>query len=284
MSFSFYGLYHRTEDPPMSLLLLTAAHVVSFLAFTTWVWATAPTFECANFVHLVVFGHWVRVTGWIRYIVLSILGFWNVEAVFAFSLVIPSALTEIPFLVEVSPFLRAFAIYSGNYGDDVPVMERVLIGAFAGLGFLLFGIIMAELMIATHHVVQQDGEWGFGQVAAMILLLTPVFNLVRVLRDHHIKRSTMSVEQRPLATLRRLVKDLLRRPRQKADVDVETVKDDVSRLSEDRSIPENTTIRDANTSALRMLQLRRQSTPSVDSHDGLTSEPELTTTNTPTAP
>lgn len=191
MSFSFYGLYHRTEDPPLSLVFLTAAHVISFLSFTTWVWATAPTFQCADSVHLVVFGHWVKVVGWIRYIVLAVLGFWNVGAVLAFGLAIPYAFTEVPFLVEVSPSLRALAIYSANYGDDVPVMERVLIGAFTGFGFLLFSIIMAELMIATHAVVQQDGQWGFGQVAAMILLLTPVFNLVRVVRDYRIKQSTM---------------------------------------------------------------------------------------------
>lgn len=125
-------------------------------------------------------------------------------------------LTEIPMLVEVSPFLRSLIMYSYNdpaedEADENGRAENVLGSIPFAFGFLLFGIIMAELMIATHDVVQSDSIWGFGQIAAFILLLTPIFTLARIIRDDYVLKSTKPIEERPLALLWRTIRKWIRK-------------------------------------------------------------------------
>lgn len=70
MSFCFYGIHHHgTKEAPTVLLVLTVLHICVFLVFADWVWITAPRFPCSPDVHVIVFGHRVRVIGRFRYIV-----------------------------------------------------------------------------------------------------------------------------------------------------------------------------------------------------------------------
>lgn len=206
MSFAFFGLFYVEGDAPYILLALTYIHTCSFLSFTIWVWATAPTFDCANLVHLVVFGRHVRVTGWIRYIVLILLSLWALGVAIASILGALYWLARQPTIHRLSSKIRNFeAVYLIPPKDPKEATtrnERVLGGAFTSFAFLIFGLVMAELMISSHEVIPSDGNpWGFGQIVAMILLLTPAFTLVRVIREDYFQKSTKSLDQRPLASL-----------------------------------------------------------------------------------
>ncbi|THH27509.1 hypothetical protein EUX98_g6679 [Antrodiella citrinella] len=218
MSFAFYGFYE--DEAPFVLSTLTLVHLLSFISFAIWAWGAAPTFTCANIVHLMVFGHRVRVTGWIRYIVLAILGFWST----GISLILISGavswlyafwthkeehlFTERKRLQDLeasstSPQTEA----RRNSGSMKGRPDLVLGGSAFALGFLIFGIVMAELMIATHDIVPQGSEWSFGQIAAFILLITPVFTLARVIRDDYIRKSPKPIERRPPAVLWKVIQD-----------------------------------------------------------------------------
>jgi len=204
-SFSFYGLYRGPYEAPLVLLLLSLAHIYSFLSFALWVWATAPTFPCPNLVHVIVFGHRIRVTGWFRYIVLAILGFWATGITIT---LLVGGLTYVYawFTDRTEDLFRQPETHSQPETPDEKVARVYGSVAFA-LGFTIFGIVMAELMIATHDIVPQDSKWGFGQIAALILLMTPVFTLIRIIREDYIGTSSKPLAQRPPAALWRMIRD-----------------------------------------------------------------------------
>lgn len=220
MSFSFHSLYLREKAAPFILEVLTIVHICTFIAFALWVWATAPRFHCANLVHLIVFGRRVRVTGWIRYIVLTLLGCWTVGMVGVGIVAVLFFLSGFALFLKVFPFLRDLALWATDpVESEAPRLDRVLGGAAFSFGFLIFCVTMAELMIATHDVVPQDNGWGFGQIAAFILLMTPVFTLARVIRDDYVRKSSKPIEERPLAGLWRLIRQAVQR--RKGDPDPE---------------------------------------------------------------
>lgn len=215
MSFSFFGLFYVEGDAPFILLVLTYVHTCSFLAFTIWVWGTAPTFCCADMVHLVIVGQHVRVTGWIRYVVLVLLGLWALGVAIASILGVLYYLARLPAINRLSARIRAFEAHylvpRKAPEETTTRNERVLGGAFTSFAFLVFSMVMAELMVASHDVVQDDNPWGFGQIVAFILLLTPVFTVARVIRDDYLRKSSKPLDQRPLASLWRHIRHRERR-------------------------------------------------------------------------
>ncbi|KAH8091647.1 hypothetical protein BXZ70DRAFT_473581 [Cristinia sonorae] len=208
MSFSFFGMYYVEGDAPIALLLLTYVHTCIFLAFTIWVWAVVPTFTCPDMVHLVLVGQHVRVNGWIRYIVLFLLGLWALGVAVASVLGFLFFLARQPLIQKLSSRVRDFeAVYVIPPKDPEKVKrttrnERVLGGAFTAFAFQVFASVMAELMISSHQILaDDDNPWGFGQIVAMILLITPVFTVIRVIRDDYMGKQKKPYDQRPLASM-----------------------------------------------------------------------------------
>ena len=171
-----------------------------------WVWIRAPSFPCSHAVHLVFFGHYVRVTGWIRYLVLTILGVWTF--VLGVLVGVQSLTLLLDFLLN-APLVkrvvgsrvvdRVDALVDSMDPGEVEVTstrtERIWLGTIFGFMCLIFAVVMAELMIATHEVVHLDNGWGFGQFAALILLITPVAALVTALYKRFFKKDVKISEQ-----------------------------------------------------------------------------------------
>ncbi|KAK0458813.1 uncharacterized protein EV420DRAFT_1642538 [Desarmillaria tabescens] len=208
---SFYGFLSWTERLSYEIRLGISVHGVTYVAVNLWIWITAHSFgvqsECNDQVKFALFVL-ARPTGWIRYLVLYILGVWTL------AIVVPSTVGVVflclRFAARFHPALRAWFDAS-----PTPIFTRkpslnAVVAALTALNLfsLVLSTCMVELMVSSNTDIVEGGndKWTFGQVIAMILVAGPLVTLWKTVLEEmrHVKGD--SLEHRPAAALLNIIK------------------------------------------------------------------------------
>lgn len=226
MSF-FYGFLSWSERISHEIRLGIGAHGVTYVAVNLWIWITVHSFgvqsECNDQVKFALFALG-RPTGWVRYLVLYILGVWT------FGIVIPVIIGAVflclRFAARFHPPLRAwFEATPTPKFTRKPSLNAVVAALSAfNLFALVLSICMVELMVSSNADIVAGGNdiWTFGQVIAMILVAGPLVTLWKTVLGEMKHTKGDSLEYRPAAALLDLIRKKWKNMRSRGD-DLESV-------------------------------------------------------------
>ncbi|KAK7464882.1 hypothetical protein VKT23_006091 [Stygiomarasmius scandens] len=207
MSF-YYGFMAWGKRMRSEIMIGTVLHMTLYPAFCLWVWGSVHSFgpetQCNDQVKFALFAM-LRPTGWVRYLVLYIVGIWAF-AVSALWISVTS-LSIFLLIAKYNPSLRQWwaSTPTPTWKHTPSLNMTAAVLTSLNLVSLLLAIIMIERMVKENSDIVEGGsdEWTFGQIIAMILVAAPLLTLVKiVLAEYKTGINTVeSLQGRPAASL-----------------------------------------------------------------------------------
>ncbi|THV01122.1 hypothetical protein K435DRAFT_836955 [Dendrothele bispora CBS 962.96] len=208
MSF-YYGFLAWGERTLKSEIMIgTSLHISLYPGFCMWVWATVKSFgqdtnQCNDQVKFALFTI-LRPTGWVRYLVMYIVGIW----IFAISAmwIGLGALSILLFIAKHNASVRQWwsSTPSPNWKHTPSLNATVAVLTSVNLAALVLAVIMIEIMVMKNSDIIENGgdEWTFGQIIAIILVAGPLLTLVKVILAEYkmgLGHKNESLQGRPAA-------------------------------------------------------------------------------------
>jgi hypothetical protein len=178
-------------------LVLYTLHVIiagAFLSFAGYIWATAPTFgsqpECNSTTVYVVFGVSIIATDIVfRYVLLALMILTVVGA-------LVTLLTYSTIAACCCGFKRKEQFLNSNdlstlrdvldraqFRDKKAkwaLLQEEIIGMLVRTGINVYGVVTLEQMVHWNNLAPDEGEWTFGQVLAIFMLLSVAVEVLNI--------------------------------------------------------------------------------------------------------